>query len=212
MSGFTPGRLPQWFTKKNDYQSAMCNMRDKTSVTNMSMTTTTSTSSKNTNSFCLVRPPSHHAGRCGSTRGCDMVGFCLINNVVIMGLTHAAALGCKMWWISTRTSTMARRSVHLYCPQTSRDGSFFPGECAKSEIVGEKYVSVGILPAPKSEALQRETRIKERQSRLTSSKIEIQRIARRPSGRQWTMITSITHKMRIDGLDMMAFLLSLNKI
>ena len=41
-----------------------------------------------TNAFCLVRPPGHHAGRCGGTHGCDMNGFCLINNVVV-GLMHA---------------------------------------------------------------------------------------------------------------------------
>jgi acetoin utilization deacetylase AcuC-like enzyme len=41
-----------------------------------------------TNAFCLVRPPGHHAGRCGSTHGCETNGFCLLNNVVL-GLMHA---------------------------------------------------------------------------------------------------------------------------
>ena len=109
-----------------------------------------------------------------------MAGFCLINNVV-MGLTHA-----RLRWGIRRvavvdidahfgngTAEMLRHdpeaffgSVHLYRPQTSRDGSFFPGECAKSEIVGDKYVSVGIRPAPRSEAVRNETRIEERQSQL----------------------------------------------
>lgn len=33
--------------------------------------------------FCCVRPPGHHAGRFGSTRGCSNNGFCLLNNVAI---------------------------------------------------------------------------------------------------------------------------------
>lgn len=35
------------------------------------------------NVFCCVRPPGHHAGRYGSTRGCTQNGFCLLNNVAI---------------------------------------------------------------------------------------------------------------------------------
>lgn len=35
------------------------------------------------NVFCCIRPPGHHAGRFGSTRGCSNNGFCLLNNVAI---------------------------------------------------------------------------------------------------------------------------------
>ena len=35
------------------------------------------------NVFCCVRPPGHHAGRFGSTRGCSNNGFCLLNNVAV---------------------------------------------------------------------------------------------------------------------------------
>lgn len=35
------------------------------------------------NAFCCIRPPGHHAGRYGSTRGCTQNGFCLLNNVAI---------------------------------------------------------------------------------------------------------------------------------
>jgi acetoin utilization deacetylase AcuC-like enzyme len=35
------------------------------------------------NVFCCIRPPGHHAGRFGSTRGCTQNGFCLLNNVAI---------------------------------------------------------------------------------------------------------------------------------
>ena len=35
------------------------------------------------NAFCCIRPPGHHAGRFGSTRGCTQNGFCLLNNVAI---------------------------------------------------------------------------------------------------------------------------------
>ena len=35
------------------------------------------------NVFCCIRPPGHHAGRFGSTRGCPNNGFCLLNNVAI---------------------------------------------------------------------------------------------------------------------------------
>jgi acetoin utilization deacetylase AcuC-like enzyme len=35
------------------------------------------------NVFCCIRPPGHHAGRYGSTRGITQNGFCLLNNVAI---------------------------------------------------------------------------------------------------------------------------------
>jgi acetoin utilization deacetylase AcuC-like enzyme len=35
------------------------------------------------NVFCCIRPPGHHAGRFGSTRGCPQHGFCLLNNVAV---------------------------------------------------------------------------------------------------------------------------------
>lgn len=35
------------------------------------------------NVFCCIRPPGHHAGRYGSTRGCTQNGFCLLNNIII---------------------------------------------------------------------------------------------------------------------------------
>ena len=38
--------------------------------------------------FCVVRPPGHHAGRDGKTRGCQSLGFCLLNNVCL-GAAHA---------------------------------------------------------------------------------------------------------------------------
>jgi acetoin utilization deacetylase AcuC-like enzyme len=31
----------------------------------------------------LVRPPGHHAGRYGTTAGCNSTGFCLFNNAAI---------------------------------------------------------------------------------------------------------------------------------
>jgi acetoin utilization deacetylase AcuC-like enzyme len=43
---------------------------------------------KNTNVFACIRPPGHHAGRHGYTRGCMSTGFCLLNNAAI-ALTYA---------------------------------------------------------------------------------------------------------------------------
>jgi acetoin utilization deacetylase AcuC-like enzyme len=40
------------------------------------------------NVFCCIRPPGHHAGRYGSTRGCTQNGFCLLNNVAV-GASYA---------------------------------------------------------------------------------------------------------------------------
>lgn len=37
----------------------------------------------NTNAFCCIRPPGHHAGRYGFTQGCMSTGFCLLNNAAI---------------------------------------------------------------------------------------------------------------------------------
>jgi hypothetical protein len=39
--------------------------------------------SSNTNAFACIRPPGHHAGRYGFTRGCMSTGFCLLNNAAI---------------------------------------------------------------------------------------------------------------------------------
>lgn len=39
--------------------------------------------SKNSNAFACVRPPGHHAGRYGFTKGCLSTGFCLLNNAAI---------------------------------------------------------------------------------------------------------------------------------
>ena len=39
--------------------------------------------SENTNAFACVRPPGHHAGRYGFTKGCLSTGFCLLNNAAI---------------------------------------------------------------------------------------------------------------------------------
>ena len=38
---------------------------------------------RQTRAFCAVRPPGHHAGRCGRTEGARSQGFCLLNNVAI---------------------------------------------------------------------------------------------------------------------------------
>lgn len=40
-------------------------------------------SCENTNAFVCTRPPGHHAGRYGCTRGCISTGFCLLNNAAI---------------------------------------------------------------------------------------------------------------------------------
>ena len=44
--------------------------------------------SGNTNAFCLIRPPGHHAGYVGATAKCGQNGFCFLNHVVLAA-THA---------------------------------------------------------------------------------------------------------------------------
>ena len=39
--------------------------------------------SRGTNAFACIRPPGHHAGRHGFTKGCTSTGFCLLNNAAI---------------------------------------------------------------------------------------------------------------------------------
>jgi acetoin utilization deacetylase AcuC-like enzyme len=43
---------------------------------------------QDSNVFCCIRPPGHHAGRHGCTKGCISTGFCLLNNAAI-ALTYA---------------------------------------------------------------------------------------------------------------------------
>jgi acetoin utilization deacetylase AcuC-like enzyme len=53
-----------------------------------------------TNAFACIRPPGHHAGRHGCTRGCLSTGFCILNNAAIAlvysrvryGLTRVAVV------------------------------------------------------------------------------------------------------------------------
>lgn len=49
----------------------------------------------NTNAFACIRPPGHHAGRYGFTKGCLSTGFCLLNNAVIAMIYARVKYGLK---------------------------------------------------------------------------------------------------------------------
>jgi len=57
--------------------------------------TETETNTLIRNVFCCIRPPGHHAGRFGNTRGCSQNGFCLLNNAAIGAMYARVKYGLR---------------------------------------------------------------------------------------------------------------------
>lgn len=128
-------------------------------------------SGSNVNAFACIRPPGHHCGRNGCTKGSISTGFCLLNNAAI-GLTYArVAWGLKKVAIvdidvhfGNGTAEIVRNDPNtffasiqmIYGPKN--DGNyyhvtnkncgcgFYPPNQGVTEIL-DNYVSVGVYPA-----------------------------------------------------------------
>lgn len=134
------------------------------------------------NVFVCTRPPGHHAGRYGCTRGCLSTGFCLLNNAAIAltyarvryGVQRVAVVDIDVHF-GNGTAEILRSdpnaffaSVHMvYGAQN--DGhfddnkdveafGFYPAFMGRTEVTAN-YVSVGIQPSSFSDIIQRHSRL-----------------------------------------------------
>eukprot|EP00981_Chlorochromonas_danica_P005105 scaffold1034_cov175-Ochromonas_danica.AAC.31 len=122
------------------------------------------------NVFVCTRPPGHHAGRYGCTRGCLSTGFCLLNNAAIAltyarvryGVQRVAVVDIDVHF-GNGTAEILRSdpnaffaSVHMVYG-TQNDGhfddnkdveafGFYPAFMGRTEVMAN-YVSVGIQPS-----------------------------------------------------------------
>lgn len=70
------------YVGSDSLQAALCAARSACRAVDIAM------SGEHNNVFVCTRPPGHHAGRYGCTKGCLSTGFCLLNNAAI-ALTYA---------------------------------------------------------------------------------------------------------------------------
>jgi acetoin utilization deacetylase AcuC-like enzyme len=125
----------------------------------------------NVNAFACIRPPGHHCGRNGCTKGSISTGFCLLNNAAI-GLTYARVFwGLKRVAIvdidvhfGNGTAEIVKddpntffASIHMiygpkndgnFCPIVNQNCGcgFYPTHQGLTEV-SDHYVSVGVFPA-----------------------------------------------------------------
>jgi acetoin utilization deacetylase AcuC-like enzyme len=126
---------------------------------------------ENVNAFACIRPPGHHCGRNGCTKGSLSTGFCLLNNAAI-GLMYA-----RVFWGLTRvaivdidvhfgngTAEIVKNdpdtffaSIHMiygpkndgnyydHAPNVNCGCGFYPPQQGLTEVTNN-YVSVGVYP------------------------------------------------------------------
>lgn len=123
---------------------------------------------RNRNSFCVVRPPGHHAGISGLLEGGESCGFCIFNNVAA-GALHAISDDkslCKRCAIvdidvhhGNGTEEIVRKcqdpsklfffSIHLYDNDKKKKGSqvykFYPGTGDEDDLA-LNIINVPIVP------------------------------------------------------------------
>ncbi len=133
---------------------------------------------QNTNAFAVIRPPGHHAGRHGCTKGCLSTGFCLLNNAVLAltyarvayGLRKVAVVDIDVHY-GNGTAELLRddedaffASVHMIHgehndgqdsnPVSHNHGvegevqGFYPPLPGTLEVENPHFVSVGVQPEP----------------------------------------------------------------
>lgn len=133
----------------------------------------------NTNVFACIRPPGHHAGRYGCTKGCLSTGFCILNNASIALMYARIRWGVKRIAVvdidvhfGNGTAEILKgdvdsffASVHMIYGENN-DGStskvndeserfgFYPANLGKTEIT-DNYVSVGVFPSDIEDVIRR---------------------------------------------------------
>lgn len=135
-------------------------------------------SGENTNAFACTRPPGHHCGRNGCTKGSISTGFCLLNNAAIAltyarvfwGVTKIAIVDIDVHFgngtaeiVQNDPDTFFASVQMIYGPKNDGNYSplaakncgcgFYPSFQGVTEVK-ENYVSVGIFPANMVYALE----------------------------------------------------------
>lgn len=114
------------------------------------------------NALCIVRPPGHHAGRRGKTRGAPSCGFCLLNSAAIGALhalhEHPETIGRVAIvdidvHFGNGTAEIVRDfpniffgSMHMRVNGDSGCGDFFPGKRSGDPDDTPNFVSVVLAP------------------------------------------------------------------
>ena len=113
-------------------------------------------SKSNTNAFCLIRPPGHHAGYVGATAKCGQNGFCFLNNVVL-GITHArlawgvqrvAVIDIDVHYGNGTAELLRSDDQAFFASVHLKHEDFFPSDaCIGPDIMSPLEVSIGLKPA-----------------------------------------------------------------